>query len=101
MYSAHHPVKHSLTRRTVQSYRLDRILLHMAQTQNTLPVFALAREQGWSKEELAVRTGLSSATLDSLRWGRRMPGGKVIRGMRRAFPGKSLEQLFGSVFEAA
>jgi len=75
----------------------------MANTDGTraLPVFALAREHGWTKEELAARSGLSSATIDSLKWGRRQPGRKVIVGFRRAFPGHTLEQLFGSTFEAA
>lgn len=66
-----------------------------------LPFFKLARERGWRKEELAFRSGLSSATLDALRFGQRRPGRKVIVGMRRAFPEYTVEELFGSAFEAA
>jgi transcriptional regulator with XRE-family HTH domain len=65
----------------------------------TLPLFDLARERGWSNAELATRAGLSTATLDSLRYGRRRPGLRVIAGIRRAFPGHSLEELFGDFID--
>ena len=67
----------------------------------TLPVFPIAADKGWTKEELAYRTGLSMAMLDSLRLGRRNPGYRSIAAFKRALPDYTVEELIGEFVVAA
>jgi transcriptional regulator with XRE-family HTH domain len=60
-----------------------------------LPFFRLAAERGWTRDELARRTGLSVVMIDKLKAGTKLPGRRTIEGVLAAFPEYSYADLFG------
>lgn len=54
----------------------------------------LAKERGWSRQQLAERAGLSIHTIKSLAEKRRTCGAAAIEGFRRAFPDVPFHELF-------
>jgi transcriptional regulator with XRE-family HTH domain len=52
-----------------------------------------AEARGWTKADLARKTGLSLSTIYSLSWGTR-PGAKAIAAIMQAFPDLPFERLF-------
>lgn len=47
-----------------------------------------------SEGQLAVKSGLSSATISRVLNNKRGAGAKTLAGIRRAFPGEPAEKLF-------
>ncbi len=54
----------------------------------------LIRKKGWSDGQLAVKSGLSSATISRIMGGKRGAGARTLAGIRRAFPSEPIEKLF-------
>ena len=54
---------------------------------------AVAEAKGWTKAELAERTGLSLSTIYNLADGKR-PGAKAISAIMQVFPDLPFERLF-------
>jgi DNA-binding XRE family transcriptional regulator len=55
---------------------------------------AAAEARGWSKAELAKKTGLSLSTIYSLSWGTTQPNAKTISAIMAVFPDLPYERLF-------
>lgn len=51
-------------------------------------------KKGWSINQLAMRSGLSSATVSRLLTGKRGAGPRTLKGIRKAFPNEPLDKLF-------
>lgn len=54
----------------------------------------LLEKRGWSERNLALRSGLSIATISRIISGKRGLGSRTISGIIRAFPEESMEKLF-------
>lgn len=54
----------------------------------------LMMKKGWSINQLALKTGLSSATVSRILTGKRGAGTRTLKGIRRAFPDEPLDKLF-------
>lgn len=54
----------------------------------------ILKKKGWSERNLAIRSGLSSATISRLITGKRGAGVRTIAGIRKAFPEEPIERLF-------
>lgn len=53
-----------------------------------------AEARGWSKAELAQKTGLSLSTIYNLESGKYQPSSKVVSAIMRVFPDLPYERLF-------
>jgi transcriptional regulator with XRE-family HTH domain len=51
-------------------------------------------EKNMSERQLAIKSGLSSATISRILTGKRGAGAKTIAGIRKAFPKEALDKLF-------
>ncbi|MDR3597046.1 helix-turn-helix transcriptional regulator [Clostridium sp.] len=54
----------------------------------------LMKKKGWSERQLAMKSGLSSATVSRIISGKRGAGTRALVGIRQAFPDEPLEKLF-------
>jgi transcriptional regulator with XRE-family HTH domain len=54
----------------------------------------LIREKGWSERKLAMKAGISHATVSRIINGKRRAGVRAITGIRKAFPEEPKEKLF-------
>lgn len=54
----------------------------------------LIRKKGWSEGQVAVKSGLSPATISRIMTGKRGAGAKALAGIRKAFPEEPVEKLF-------
>ena len=54
----------------------------------------LIEKKGWSKRQLAMKSGLSSATISRIITGKRGAGTRTLAGIRKAFPDEPLDKLF-------
>jgi hypothetical protein len=60
-------------------------------------VFNIAKEFGYkSDRQLAIAMGISTASICRVKKGMQGVGADFIDGARRAFPGKTLDELFPS-----
>lgn len=57
-------------------------------------VHGLLMKKGWSERNLALKSGLSSATISRVMSGKRGAGARTMTGIRKAFPDEPLEKLF-------
>lgn len=55
---------------------------------------SLLRKRGWSNHKLAIKAGVSKATIGRVLSGKRGAGKKVIAGLIKAFPDEPLDKLF-------
>jgi Helix-turn-helix. len=55
---------------------------------------SLLERRGWSERNLAIRSGLSSATISRIISGKRGLGARTISGIRKAFPEEPIDKLF-------
>jgi transcriptional regulator with XRE-family HTH domain len=53
----------------------------------------LMRLKGWTVRQLALKSGLSSATISRIITGKRGAGTRTLAGIRRAFPEEPIERL--------
>jgi transcriptional regulator with XRE-family HTH domain len=54
----------------------------------------LIKKKGWSERQLAIKAGLSSATVSRIIAGKRGAGTRTMAGIRKAFPEEPIERLF-------
>jgi transcriptional regulator with XRE-family HTH domain len=54
----------------------------------------LLRQKGWTESKLAIKSGLSSATVSRIITGKRGTGERSIKGIIKAFPDEPIEKLF-------
>lgn len=54
----------------------------------------LMDEKNMSERQLAVKSGLSSATISRVLSSKRGAGARTLAGIRRAFPGEPVEKLY-------
>lgn len=53
----------------------------------------LMKKKKWSERQLAMKSGLSSATVSRIVSGKRGAGLRTIAGIRKAFPEEPIEKL--------
>ncbi|MFL0248107.1 helix-turn-helix domain-containing protein [Candidatus Clostridium stratigraminis] len=61
---------------------------------NVKYLITLIEKKGWSERQLAMKCGLSSATVSRIISGKRGAGSKALVGIRKAFPNEPIEKLF-------
>lgn len=54
----------------------------------------IMEKKGWSERQLAMRSGLSSATISRILTGKRGAGARTLAGLRKAFPDEPVDKLF-------
>jgi transcriptional regulator with XRE-family HTH domain len=54
----------------------------------------LIRKKGWSERKLAMKAGVSSATISRIITGKRGTGTRSLIGIMKAFPEEPIERLF-------
>lgn len=54
----------------------------------------LMMKKRWSVRQLALKSGLSSATVSRILTGKRGAGTRALAGIRKAFPDEPLDKLF-------
>jgi transcriptional regulator with XRE-family HTH domain len=54
----------------------------------------LIEKKGWSERQLAMKCGLSSATVSRIISGKRGAGTRALAGIMKAFPNEPLDKLF-------
>jgi transcriptional regulator with XRE-family HTH domain len=54
----------------------------------------LMKKKGWSERQLAIKAGLSSATVSRIITGKRGAGARTMAGIIKAFPEEPIEKLF-------
>jgi transcriptional regulator with XRE-family HTH domain len=54
----------------------------------------LIRKKGWSDRKLAIKAGLSSATISRIIAGKRGAGTRTLNGIIQAFPEEPIDRLF-------
>ena len=54
----------------------------------------LIEKKGWSERQLAMKAGLSPATISRIITGKRGAGTRALAGIRKAFPDEPLDKLF-------
>jgi transcriptional regulator with XRE-family HTH domain len=60
---------------------------------NVRYVEELIKKRGWSERQLAMKSGLSSATISRIIAGKRGAGKRALTGIRKAFPDEPFERL--------
>lgn len=61
---------------------------------NVKYVEELMRSKGWSERQLALKSGLSSATISRVLSNKRGAGARTLAGIRKAFPSEPVDKLF-------
>lgn len=54
----------------------------------------LMEKKGWSERQLAMKSGLSIATISRIMNGKRGAGTRTMVGVRKAFPDAPMDRLF-------
>ncbi len=54
----------------------------------------LIKKRGWSERQLAMKSGLSPATISRIITGKRGAGTRTLSGIMKAFPNEPLDRLF-------